>query len=527
MTKMLKQSLITSIISKTGQQDDNNSRSTQTILLGIIEYFNDLRAALFAADVLKILLVYGTCCVTRLADMLRSAVCALQSSAIAIKLANQRLNQSFLRILAISATVFVTLPVLAKDTPVTWWYERATPEQQAALSELMIDKFNAADNGNTLTIDYRGNELDKQLRIALLSGTGPDVVNTPGPSFVATMARAGQLLALDDIAVKKGWNDRILPFFMDLGRFDGHLYALPKTYETLGLFYNKKVMAENGWAVPTTLAELTTVADAMLSKNIIPFGSGNSDWRPANEFQVSIALNSIAGPDNMQKALTGELPWTAEPFAKAINTLDSWWKKGYFGPDYFSLTGDQVMANLANGSAAMVPTGTWNFQLVPEYFGDQLDNIGFVGFPSGEGVAYPIYALGIGSTLSIAAKANNPEGAANVIDFIFSKGFYQDMNSVWQGEWNMPLRDLSNVKLSEDIIPLYTESMAALAESVNQSQYGYTTWTFFPPASNSYIVSGIEQVWLDDITTEEFLAELDDIFKQELAEGKVADIPAR
>jgi raffinose/stachyose/melibiose transport system substrate-binding protein len=426
-----------------------------------------------------------------------------------------------------AVAVFAALPVLAEDTPVTWWYESANPDQQASLSELMIDKFNAADNGNTVTIDYRGNELDKQLRIALLSGTGPDVVNTPGPAFVATMARAGQLLALDDIAAERGWNDRILPFFMDLGRFDGKLYALPKTYETLGLFYNKKVMEDNGWAVPTTLEELTTVADAMMAKDIIPFGSGNSGWRPANEWQVSIALNSIAGPDNVQKALTGELPWTAEPFVKAINELDSWWDKGYFGPDYFSLNGEQVMANLASGVAAMSPTGSWSFGLVPEYFGDQLENIGFAGFPSGEGVAYPIYALGIGSTFSIAAKANNPEGAANVIDFIFSEGFYQDINGVWQGEWNMPLRDLSNVELSEDVIPLYTESMAALAASVNQSQYGYTTWTFMPPATNSYVVSGIEQVWLDDITTEEFLEKLNEIFQEELAEGKVADIPAR
>ena len=53
------------------------------------------------------------------------------------------------------------------------------------------------------------------------------------------MAQAGQLLALDDYAQKLGWNDRMLPVFVELGKYDGKLYALPKTYETLGLFYNK------------------------------------------------------------------------------------------------------------------------------------------------------------------------------------------------------------------------------------------------------------------------------------------------
>ncbi|PCI87618.1 MAG: ABC transporter substrate-binding protein [Hyphomicrobiales bacterium] len=432
-----------------------------------------------------------------------------------------------LTLIAGAIAAFTTAQAALAQEPVTWWYEAANPEQQAALGEFMIDKFNAANPEHVLTIDYRGNELDRQLRIALLSGTGPDVVNTPGPSFVATMARAGQLMPLDDIAAEMGWNDRILPFFMDLGRFDGHLYALPKTYETLGLFYNKALFTENGWTPPTTLAELDTLAEAMMAKDIIPFGSGNSGWRPSNEWQVSIALNSIAGPDNVQKALKGELPWTAEPFVKAINALDGWWDKGYFGPDYFSLNGEQVMANLADGTAGMAPTGTWNFGIVPEYFKGRFEDVGFVGFPSGEGVSYPIYALGIGSTFSISAKAQNPEGAAKVIDQVFSENFYTDINNVWQGEWNVPLRDLSNLKLSDDVIPLYSSAMANLASAVNENQYGYTTWTFMPPATNSYLVSGIEEVWLDSLTTEDFLAEMDKIFQQELAEGKVAEIPAR
>ncbi len=43
------------------------------------------------------------------------------------------------------------------------------------------------------------------------------------------MAQAGQLKALDDHAAKLGWNDRILPVFIELGKYDGRLYALPKT----------------------------------------------------------------------------------------------------------------------------------------------------------------------------------------------------------------------------------------------------------------------------------------------------------
>ena len=334
-------------------------------------------------------------------------------------------------------------------------------------------------------------------------------------------------MPLDDYAAKLGWNDRILPVFLDLGKYDGKLYALPKTYETLGLFYNKTLFAKNGWTAPTTIPELEALADKMKAAGIVPFGAGNADWRPTNEHYVSIVLNSIAGPDNVAKALNGEIPWTAPPFVTAIDTLNKWWQAGYFGPDYFSLTGEQAFAQIATGKAGMAPTGTWNFQNVQAYFPANNAEPGFVGFPSAEGVPYPIYALGIGSTFSIAASSKNPDGAASVIDYVFSNDFYGKMNTVWQGEWNTPLKDLSGVKLGDGVMPLYGEVMASLAKSVSANQYGYTTWTFLPPATDTYLVSGIEEVWLGKTTTEDFLAKLDATFQKEKAAGKVPAIPPR
>ncbi|MBN9195177.1 MAG: extracellular solute-binding protein, partial [Microbacterium sp.] len=151
-----------------------------------------------------------------------------------------------------------------------------------------------------------------------LSGGGPDIVFTAGPSYVASMAQAGQLLSLDDYAQKLGWNDRLLPLFLDLGKYNGKLYALAKTYETLGLFYNKTMFDKNGWKAPTTIPELEALAEEAKKAGLVPFGAGNADWRPTNEWYVSIVLNSIAGPDNVYKALTGAIPWTDPSIVAAI-----------------------------------------------------------------------------------------------------------------------------------------------------------------------------------------------------------------
>ena len=62
-------------------------------------------------------------------------------------------------------------------------------------------------------------------------------------------------------------------------RYNGKLYALAKTYETLGLFYNKTLFDKKGWTPPTTIAELEKLADTMKAEGLVPFAAGNADWR--------------------------------------------------------------------------------------------------------------------------------------------------------------------------------------------------------------------------------------------------------
>jgi raffinose/stachyose/melibiose transport system substrate-binding protein len=87
------------------------------------------------------------------------------------------------------------------------------------------------------------------------------------------------------------------------------------------------------------------------------------------------------------------------------------------------------------------------------------------------------------------------------------------------------------VRLEADALsgidPRAARIFEALGASSDAGNYGYTTWTFWPPKSDVYIYEEIEKVWAGDMTTEEYLAGLQTLFAEELAAGDIPPIPER
>ena len=161
-------------------------------------------------------------------------------------------------------------------------------------------------NGTTVEATLQANAWDAT-RTAMAGGAGPDVVGTPGPSFVMQLALAGQLVELDPYAEQYGWNERFAEGSLSLGTANGKLYSIPSEIETLVLYYNKTLFEQNEWMPPTTLDELMALAEEINAAGIIPFAHSNAEWRPANEWFVGEFLNhSAGGPQKVYDALTGE-----------------------------------------------------------------------------------------------------------------------------------------------------------------------------------------------------------------------------
>lgn len=412
---------------------------------------------------------------------------------------------------------------------ITWWYEQVAPKHLEAMEKHLVEPYEELNPNVDVQIVVKPNLLEV-LRTAVAAGMGPDIIMTMGPAEANRYAAAGALVPLDQY-VKGAGLDKLLPrLALEVGRFEGKLYSIPKTFESMGIIYNKTLFNENGWTPPTTREEWDSLCETIKAKGILPIAAGNVGWRPTNEHFITVYLNHYAGPENVYKALTGQLRWDFPIFVEAIEKfvhdfLNYW-------PDldkYFTLAVEDWFPMVALRQAAMAVVGSWGFQWV----GDPMtwpsdDEWGWVPFPSlREGVGYPLVAIGVGTTLSISKYSKHPSEAAKFLVWMLSyKEGIAKLLRDFPGEWLVPI-EIPEELIPEGVDPVFVEHVRTQSELIRKGAYGYTTWTFLGPETWQWCWEGIEKVWLGEITAKEYMKKWQEIFEKELEAGVMPPIPER
>jgi raffinose/stachyose/melibiose transport system substrate-binding protein len=423
-----------------------------------------------------------------------------------------------------------SVAVVAQDVvTVTWWTE--TDGIPPNVQEAFIEPFEAAHPG--IRIELIGQEsLNDVLRTAIQAGEAPDILQTPGASFIAETINAGVVEPLDDYAAQYGWQDKLLGWAYDSGVLGGRLYSIPLTYESMILLYNKSLFEEQGWSVPTNIDELNAVAEAAVAAGIHPFAYGNVGWQPTNEHLMGIYLNNYAGPENVYKALIGEKSWTDPEFVGATDLLrqhiaDNGWFSGGL-ENYFATGWDDFWAELSSGQAAMMMIGTWAFRGANDFFDEAGAEWDWAPLPTLSDMAGEYnYELATGSTLSINAASSRKDEAALVLDFLLSdpERVLELASSVGFGEWMVPVH-IDESDFPEGTDERFVRFFSDFAEVTGEGRIGYTTWTFWPAGPNVQLWQAVENVWYGDLSVEDYLAEQQAQWDAARARGEVLPVPA-
>ncbi len=150
------------------------------------------------------------------------------------------------------------------DRTVLRYWEKWTGVEGRAMQRI-VDRFNetiGAERG--IWVEYNAlGDVDKRMLIATAGGDPPDLAGI-ADRFVPVYADQGALSPLDDQAREYGIQlDAFKPIWLDICRYEGHLYALPSTPYTIALYYNRRAFREAGLdpdRPPQTVSELNDYA---------------------------------------------------------------------------------------------------------------------------------------------------------------------------------------------------------------------------------------------------------------------------
>jgi len=412
----------------------------------------------------------------------------------------------------------------ASTQKLQFWYSFSDKAQQKYFQKHFVDDY----KGSTpVTMTVKPQQSILQLtETALAAGSGPAVILTP--TAANQYDKAGYLVDLTDYAKKYEWTQKFAEWAIEVSKIDGKLVTLPIQYESMAFYYNPEVLSSLNLKVPTDLDGFESFCEEASGKGIIPIAAGNADWKAANEWHVGVALNHGAGPDAVYSALQGKTKWTDPVFVDAITRLAGYFDKGWYGggiDNYFTNQFPKVYQQLASGKAAAMISGTWEFASLPSYFGKAAGNTAtwdWAPVPSlGHGVPEQVWDLAVGQSVALNAKGHQIDAAAEYLNFL-ATDVKTIVASVEDANFEPPPIHLDasdfSAKADKRVSRLYAELSAAKV-------IGYTTWTFFPAKTDTYLATDFEKVLTKELTPKEYCAGIQAQFDPEFAAGQVPTAP--
>ncbi len=248
-------------------------------------------------------------------------------------------------------------------------------------------------------------DINQQLPTELIGGEAPDVFYIDS-LLVKSLINDGALLELDDyIEELDDFYPNILKPFQD---DDGKTYALPKDFSTLGVFYNKDLLAQAGYTeedIPTKLEDYPKFIEELQSK--LPDGKTAF----LNTVDISRCFTWLQTKGVSILTEDGKVNFEDETIVKNAQILLDL-AKADGSKEAIDIGYDWGGDAFGAGDAAIIMEGPW---LLPTLNGDYPDtNFGVIEMPTYNGEKNtPAYTVGWG----VNANAENLSGGVQFANY--------------------------------------------------------------------------------------------------------------
>jgi raffinose/stachyose/melibiose transport system substrate-binding protein len=199
---------------------------------------------------------------------------------------------------------------------------------------------------------------DQAIDVAAQSHTLPSIFWLNSADVAAKLNKSGALLNLAPIMKKENVSSNFSAAALAPFKTGSTQFGLPYQALVTGLYYNKKILSDNGLTPPTTFADLLHISTVLHAKGITPIANGANQ----SAYAVWSFLTDLDrfGFDNQIKGiLAGTTSFDNPDFLRFYTDLAQLQKAGAFSSDVANLTYNQAVSAYSNGKAAFLDSGVW------------------------------------------------------------------------------------------------------------------------------------------------------------------------
>ncbi|MDO4276052.1 MAG: sugar ABC transporter substrate-binding protein [Eubacteriales bacterium] len=308
------------------------------------------------------------------------------------------------------STASGALTVRAEEEPVTLKFWTFQAGEEAAYLEKFVQEWNDTHDSVKVeqTVVNQSDYTTTLIPTAYANGEAPDVMFVE-PATFRKYAEKGMLADLSPYYTDELKED-LLPSALEASTYDGKQLSLPYEMETLGLFYNKDMLAEAGVEPPKTWDELYEAAKQLTTDDV--YGLVLPVEKTSYTLFNFWPFVWMSGADILSED-GKECKVNSKEMAEALDYWGRFYQEG-LAPSSLQI-GPYDIGNVGTGIAAMQISGTYVINAAESTYQDV--NIGVVPLPYPDGKESVTVAGG--QRLAVNANSEHVEEAAEFIMWLF------------------------------------------------------------------------------------------------------------
>lgn len=315
---------------------------------------------------------------------------------------------------------------------------------QGLLEQTLIDNYEKANPNVTVKVEsLQDTPYKEKFKAYTSSNTLPDIFMVWGqPSFFHAVMAGGYAAELNQ-SDYSSYN--FLKGSLDGFSLNGKLFGLPRNTDYMVLYYNEKILKDNGLSVPSSTADFLTDALKLSSKNIAAVSIGGGDKWPLAYLFNEIVVKQTGSDTAIRTALANK-KFDSPELLQAATYLQSLAKGGVFQKSYLSDDTGAAMNLFGQGKAAMYYSGEWDMSMATSksFSSDFTSNLAVEAFPTtpaGSGKNTDIMAWN-GGGYALSAKSQNLEEARKLLNYMMQPSNWPKMG--WQSGEVVPAQQFSS-----------------------------------------------------------------------------------